>query len=91
MKNNSDYLTRKFHLVAPEERNGLRRNLSVRLYVNRFQEHRDAAEFIDEVMRTRGYGEGVETVVRALLFYRDRLYTREEANGQRVLGEQNEA
>lgn len=51
------------------------RPLSARLYVGKWREHRDAAAFLDE--RMRAHGEGVDTIVRALLLLQDFFELRE--------------
>ena len=43
---------------------------NLELLVDRHLEHREAAAFLDQVMRA-GHGRGIETIVRALLLYRD--------------------
>lgn len=45
------------------------KHMSARLYVDRWLEHRQAAEFIQS--QQDAHGDGLKTVVRALLHYRD--------------------
>lgn len=62
------------------------RSVPARLYVDKFVEHREAFEFLQEVQSRHGQGAGVRTLVRALLHYRDSVIApleaaREQANG----------
>lgn len=67
-----DIPTVEFTPVPRDDRSrpGRRRTITGELYLDRFLEHREASQFLDEVMRV-GSGEGVKTIVRALLHYRD--------------------
>lgn len=60
-----------FRPVPPERRHrpGRVRHASARLYIDRWVEHRDAYEFIQAQQEL--HGEGLKTIVRALLHYRD--------------------
>lgn len=71
-----------FTPVPQDERSrpGRRRTITGELYLDRFLEHREAADFLDEMM-SAGPGEGVKTIVRALLHYRDTV-KRPEASGK---------
>lgn len=62
---------RRFTLVPDDQRTNQVRSLSARLFVGKWQEHREAAAFLDKM--TRAHGQGVDTLVRSLLFYRDHL------------------
>lgn len=62
---------RRFTLVPDDQRTNQVRSLSARLFVGKWQEHREAAAFLDTM--TRAHGQGVDTLVRSLLFYRDYL------------------
>jgi hypothetical protein len=77
-----NYATRKF---TPGKNGGGNRikSLSFRLYVDKWQEHKEAFEFLFQ--RGRIHGEGIETVVRALLLYRDYLQHYEETGREPTL------
>lgn len=45
------------------------KNLPARLYIDKFQEHRQAYEFLQRMQEL--HGEGVKTIVRSLIYYRD--------------------
>lgn len=62
---------RRFTALPEAERNNKVRPLSARLATGRWQEHREAAEFIDGYCS--GHGDAIDTLVRALLHYRDHL------------------
>jgi hypothetical protein len=47
------------------------KHVSVRLYIDKFIEHREAYAFISEIQTNQG--EGIKTLVRALLYYRDNV------------------
>lgn len=55
--------------VAQREMPGRVHNMTVRLYIDKFLEHRWAYEFIQKQQNL--FGEGNKTIVRALLHYRD--------------------
>jgi hypothetical protein len=50
------------------------KHVSVRLYIDKWIEHREAYEFLQRQQRL--YGQGNKTIVRALLHYRDKIYTK---------------
>ena len=54
------------------------KHVSVRLYIDKWIEHREAYEFIQRQQRL--HGEGDKTIVRAILHYRDALQ-KAEAKG----------
>lgn len=62
-----------FQPVPPRQRHtpGRVRHVSVRLYIDKFIEHRQAYEFIRDIQETSG--EGNKTIVRALLHYQDQV------------------
>lgn len=62
---------RRFSLLPEEERSNKVRSLSARLFVGKWREHAEAAAFLDE--QVTAHGEGVDTLVRALLLYRDHV------------------
>lgn len=62
---------RRFSLLPEEERSNKVRSLSARLFVGKWKEHAEAAAFLDE--QVTAHGEGVDTLVRALLLYRDHM------------------
>jgi len=62
---------RRFSLLPEEDRSNKVRSLSARLFVGKWREHAEAAAFLDE--QVTAHGEGVDTLVRALLLYRDHL------------------
>ena len=62
---------RRFSLLPEEERSNKVRSLSARLFVGKWREHAEAAAFLDE--QVTAHGEGVDTLVRALLLYRDHM------------------
>jgi hypothetical protein len=51
------------------------KHVSVRLYIDKWIEHREAYEFIQRQQRL--HGEGNKTIVRAILLYRDALHKAE--------------
>lgn len=53
------------------------KHVSVRLYIDKWIEHREAYEFIQRQQRL--HGEGNKTIVRAVLHYRDALRKAESA------------
>ena len=54
------------------------KNLSARLYIDKWREHRDAFEFLSRMQNL--HGDGAKTLVRALLHYRDTVVVpREQA------------
>lgn len=77
--------SRKFRLLPERARSSRVRSLGVRLAVGKWEEHKEAAEFIDEVVTA--HGELVDTVVRALLLYRDHV-REQEADAQLAEEEQ---
>jgi len=48
------------------------KNFSVRLYIDRYREHREAAEFLQRMQEAERAGN--KTIIRALLHYRDTVY-----------------
>jgi len=62
-----------FHPLTPRQRENPERvkNTSVRLYVDRWQEHREAYEILKSRQELYGHGEAQKTIVRAVLHYRD--------------------
>ena len=59
-----------FRPVPSAQRQGARiKSVPARLYIDKFLEHRQAYEFIQEMQDL--HGEGTKTVVRSLLHYRD--------------------
>lgn len=73
--NNESFLRARldFHPVASGERHtpGRVRHVSVRLYIDKYIEHREAFEFIRDIQQQSG--DGNKTIVRALLHYRDQV------------------
>lgn len=61
----------EFTPVPPSKRRspGRIKSVPARLYIDRFDEHRQAYEFLQDVQRL--HGEGTKTLVRALLHWRD--------------------
>lgn len=66
---------RRFRLLPQQERSSKIRAMSARLSVGKWAEHRDAAEFIDRAVTV--HGAGVDTIVRALLLYKEYLQLKE--------------
>jgi hypothetical protein len=60
-----------FRAVPDRDRQtpGRVKHVSARLYIDRFVEHREAAEFLES--QHNMYGDGLKTVVRSLLHFRD--------------------
>lgn len=66
---------RRFRQLPATQRSSKVRAMSARLYVGKFVEHRDAAEFIDSSVKV--HGAGIDTIVRALLLYKEYLELKE--------------
>ena len=62
---------RRFSALPEDQRNNTVRPLSARLATGRWVEHREAAEFIEA--HCTGHGDAIDTLVRAILHYRDHL------------------
>lgn len=76
-----DLAKRSFTELPPEQRQSpaRTRNLQARFYIDRYQEHQQAFDFLANFKQTRG--EGPKTLVRALLFYRQQVIEPLEALG----------
>lgn len=62
---------RSFHLLPKDERSNAAKQFSVRLFVGKWQEHREVYDFL--TAHCTAHGQAVETFVRSILLYRDWL------------------
>jgi hypothetical protein len=79
-----------FRPIPPRQRRTPERvmNLSVRLYVDRWVEHRRAAGILEGQGRFYGHGGALKTLVRALLYYRDTVIRPTQKNSKEGKGGQ---
>lgn len=49
------------------------KSIPARLYINKYVEHKAAFDFLDDVVNS-GHGDGIKTLVRALLYYQETVF-----------------